>query len=529
MENKNFIIAVVLSVAVMFIWSEFFAPKPQKDPASVTETAEKEKEVEKPASPTPRETSGQASQTAPATQTSLTSQVSHPEKKGSIKNDSLEFFFTSKGGKISEAKIIKEKYISKNVDLAKAVPKENALPEMSSVFGAEPDYMIENVSDKSVIFKYENESVIETKKIVLEDSFKTVFSKTVINNSSSNISWTPQLTFTSQFENASLFSAYARQFGMVIQKPDKTFEECTDNDDINEFIGAGSEVDWIGLNYGYFLFGVLSGDELLNASASIDSDKNISKFTVSKKNVVIEPGKSFTADFDVYYGTKERELLLAQNKGLEKTVTFGWTGFLAEPLLLALNFFYGFIGNYGLAIIFLTMVVKLLLFPLSNASYKSMNKMRLLQPKVKELQEKYKKDKETMNKEMMLLYQKEGVNPLGGCLPMFIQMPVYIALYYMIQNAVELYNAPFLPFWLTDLSEKDPFFIIPVSLGLLMFVQTKMTPQTSDNMQMKVMMYTMPVVFTWISLLLPSGMTIYWFVNTLLGIAQQMYVNRKYS
>lgn len=524
MENKNFIIAVVLSVAVMFIWSEFFAPKPQKSPVP-QENSEQTAKTAEPAQPSQP---AQPAQPAPV-QPARTAGISHSEKTGTIKNDSLEFAFTSKGGKISTAKIIKEKYVSKNVDLAQAVPKESAVPEMSSVFGGEPDYALESVSDRSVEFKYENEGVIETKKIALEDNFKTVFSKTVFNNGTSNISWTPQLTFTSQFENASLFSAYARQFGIVIQKADGAFEECTDNDDINEFIGAGSDVDWIGLNYGYFLFSVISGEEALNASASIDSDKNISKFTVSKKNVIIEPGKSYTADFNVYYGTKERELLLNENKGLEKAVTFGWTGFLAEPLLLALNFFYGFIGNYGLAIILLTIIVKLLLFPLSNASYKSMNKMRLLQPKVKELQEKYKKDKETMNKEMMLLYQKEGVNPLGGCLPMFIQMPVYIALYYMIQNAVELYNAPFLPFWLTDLSEKDPFFIIPVSLGLLMFFQTKMTPQTTDNMQMKVMMYTMPVVFTWISLLLPSGMTLYWFVNTLLGIAQQMYVNKKYS
>ena len=158
-----------------------------------------------------------------------------------------------------------------------------------------------------------------------------------------------------------------------------------------------------------------------------------------------------------------------------------------------------------------------------------MSKMRTIQPKMKELQEKYKNDKETLNKEMMLLYQKEGINPLGGCFPMFIQMPVYIALYYMIQNAVELYGAPFLPFWLTDLSEKDPFYIIPILLGVLMLLQTKLSPQQGDNKQAKIMMYTMPVVFVWISLLLPSGLTLYWLVNTLLGIAQQFYTNKKYQ
>ncbi|HNW82286.1 MAG TPA: membrane protein insertase YidC [bacterium] len=527
MENKNFIIAVVLSVAVMFIWSEFFAPKPQKSSTSqTTQTApaasEKVKTPVTPATPAANPADSTSS-------TTLSTHVSNPEQTGMIKNDSLEFSFSSKSGKITKALIIKKKYAAKNVDLAAAVPEGSVFPEMSSVFSKEPDYLVDETTDRSVTFKYENENVIELKKITLQNDFKATLSKTIINNGTSNISWTPQLTYVSQFENKSIFSAQTRKFGIVVQKPDKSFEECTDNDDITKFIGSGSEVDWIGLNYGYFLFGVISGDEKLKAAASIDSDKNISKFSVAKNNIIIEPGKSYTADFDIYYGTKERELLLNENNGLEKTVTFGWTGFLAEPLLLALNFFFGFIGNYGLAIIFLTLVVKILLFPLSNASYKSMNKMKALQPKIKELQEKYKKDKETLNKETMLLYQKEGVNPLGGCLPMFIQMPVYIALYYMIQNAVELYNAPFLPFWLTDLSEKDPFFIIPVALGLLMFLQTKMTPQTVDNMQMKVMMYTMPVVFTWISLLLPSGMTLYWFVNTLLGIAQQMYVNKKYS
>jgi YidC/Oxa1 family membrane protein insertase len=302
-----------------------------------------------------------------------------------------------------------------------------------------------------------------------------------------------------------------------------------DKEDIEKFFSTGNEVDWIGINYGYFIFAVISPDKKFSASAEIDSSKNSSFFKSESASKVLQPGESHTEKFTVFYGTKEMELLKEEGVGLEKSVTFGWTGFLAEPLLIALNFFNGFIGNYGLAIIFLTIVVKLLMFPLSNASYKSMSKMRVLQPKIKELQEKYKKDKETLNKETMLLYQKEGVNPLGGCLPMFIQMPVYIALYYMIQNAVELYNAPFLPFWLTDLSEKDPFYIIPVSLGLLMFLQTKLTPQTMDNAQAKIMMYTMPVVFTWISLVLPSGMTLYWFVNTLLGIAQQLYVNKKYS
>ena len=155
--------------------------------------------------------------------------------------------------------------------------------------------------------------------------------------------------------------------------------------------------------------------------------------------------------------------------------------------------------------------------------------MKTLQPKMEELKKKYKNDKETLNKEIMLMYKKEGVNPLGGCLPMFIQMPVYIAYYQMLNNAVELYNAPFLPFWLTDLSAKDPFYILPLLLGGLMFLQQKMMPQQMDNQQAKVMMYTMPVVFTAMMFWLPSGLVLYILVNTVLGIAQQLYVNKKYK
>ena len=527
MENKNFIIAVVLSVAVMFIWSSFFAPQPAPQ---AEETVNNEVPAPKEENKTPPEITVSETQAGSAKPAIISdSQIRHPEKTGTIKNDSLELTYSSVSGKITKSLIIKEKYLSKNVDLSEAMAESHFFPEMSSVFGSEPDYEIESASGSSVTFKYENGGVTETKTISLLEDFKLSVSKSITNNTAGSVEWTPSISLNSLNENQDILSSYNRKFNIVAQKKSGTFDELEDTKDIEEYFSTGKEVEWIGINYGYFIFVVLSPDEPLSASATIDSSKNLSGFIAESKGKVLQPGEMHTREFTIFYGTKERDLLKKENMGLEKTITFGWTGFLAEPLLLALNFFNEYVGNYGLAIIFLTIVVKLLLFPLSNASYKSMSKMRALQPKIKELQEKYKKDKETLNKETMLLYQKEGVNPLGGCLPMFIQMPVYIALYYMIQNAVELYNAPFLPFWLTDLSEKDPFYIIPVSLGLLMFLQTKLTPQTMDNAQAKIMMYTMPVVFTWISLVLPSGMTLYWFVNTLLGIAQQMYVNKKYS
>ena len=520
---------MILSVAVMFIWSEFFAPKP--DPDAVKKQQEQAEQAEKTADGAPKNiiVTEKPAANADVATAQLSADKTNPEKTGSIANEALELTFSTLGGKVTKSLITEERYKSKEVDLSIGLAQGAYFPAMSSVFGAEPAYELAAKSADSVTFIYENQGVTEQKTITLKDNFNISIAKTIVNNGEAAVEWTPAVSFDSQFENSDILSSYNKKFKIVAQNADGKFDDMDDNGDIKDFFEAGDLVNWVGVNYGYFIFAVISPENKLHAAAEIDSKKNLSRFTATTEKIIVNPGESVTKEFSVYYGTKERELLKQKELGLEKTITFGWTSFLAEPLLLALNFFYGFLGNYGLAIILLTIVVKLLLWPLSNASYKSMNKMKALQPKLKELQEKYKDDKETLNKETMLLYQKENINPLGGCLPMFIQMPVYIALYYMIQNAVELFNAPFLPFWLTDLSEKDPYYIIPISLGVMMLLQTKFTPQTGDNKQAKIMMYTMPIVFTWISLMLPSGMTLYWFVNTLLGIAQQFYINKKYK
>jgi YidC/Oxa1 family membrane protein insertase len=167
------------------------------------------------------------------------------------------------------------------------------------------------------------------------------------------------------------------------------------------------------------------------------------------------------------------------------------------------------------------------LYPLTKSSYISMHKMKQLQPELAKLKEKYGSDKEKMGRETMALYNKNGVSPLGGCLPMLLQMPIWFGLYRAIQNSVELYNEPFM-FWIKDLSDKDPFYILPISLGLLMFVQQKLsTPMGTDQMQAKVMLYTLPVVFAFFMLMLPSGLVLYIWVNTLITIFQQKYINSK--
>jgi len=225
-----------------------------------------------------------------------------------------------------------------------------------------------------------------------------------------------------------------------------------------------------------------------------------------------------------YAGPKEYDRLKAIGNGFQQTVDFGWFSFIARPLFVALKYFHGLIGNYGWSIIIITFIIKLAFAPLTHKQQKSMKRMQKLQPKIVELKEKFKGDPQRMNAEMMELYKREKVNPLGGCLPMLIQVPVFIALYKVLYNAIELRGAPFM-WWLTDLSAKDPYYILPILMGVSMFVMQKMTPTTADSAQNKIMMI-MPVVLTFMFINLPSGLVLYFTVSNLLSMAQQFYINR---
>jgi YidC/Oxa1 family membrane protein insertase len=227
----------------------------------------------------------------------------------------------------------------------------------------------------------------------------------------------------------------------------------------------------------------------------------------------------------IYAGPKEYDRLQELRAGLEHIIDFGFFSILARPLFWILKFFYRFMGNYGWAIVLLTIIVRIPFIPLLNKSQKSMKKMQEIQPKLTELREKYKKDPQKLQKETMEMYKKYKVNPLGGCLPMLLQIPVFFALYKVLMIAIELRGAPFM-LWVTDLSVKDPYYILPIVMGITMVIQQKMTPTSLDPKQNKIMML-MPVIFTFMFLNFASGLVLYWLVNNVLSIIQQFYTNRK--
>ncbi|PAA24478.1 MULTISPECIES: membrane protein insertase YidC [Pseudomonas] len=241
--------------------------------------------------------------------------------------------------------------------------------------------------------------------------------------------------------------------------------------------------------------------------------------------LTVDPGKTAETSATLYAGPKSQGVLKELSPGLELTVDYGILWFIAQPIFWLLQHIHSLVGNWGWSIIFLTMLIKGIFFPLSAASYKSMARMRAVAPKLAALKEQFGDDRQKMSQAMMELYKKEKINPLGGCLPILVQMPVFLSLYWVLLESVEMRQAPFM-LWITDLSIKDPFFILPIIMGATMFIQQRLNPTPPDPMQAKVMKL-MPIIFTFFFLWFPAGLVLYWVVNNCLSIAQQWYITRK--
>ena len=256
----------------------------------------------------------------------------------------------------------------------------------------------------------------------------------------------------------------------------------------------------------------------------VDPNSNTYQAGIIVPVAQVAPGAKATTSVALYAGPQEQEHLKQVAPGLDLVVDYGWLTLVAKPIFWALQAIHKLVGNWGWAIIILTIGIKALFFPLSATSYKSMAKMRTLTPRLMQLKERFADDRQRLNQEMMKLYQTEKVNPLGGCLPILVQIPVFIALYWVLLGAVEMRGAPWM-LWIHDLTSSDPYYILPVIMVATMLIQTKLNPTPPDPMQAKVMMF-MPFLFGFMFFFFPAGLVLYWVVNNILSIAQQWQITR---
>lgn len=392
------------------------------------------------------------------------------------------------------------------------------------------DYRLANGQDELVVeLKFSEAGVNYTKRFTFKRGQYDLGVSYRIENQGAQ-AWTGNLFAqlkrdASSDPSSSTATGTATYLGAALWTRDEPYTKVSMKDMDKQSYKETVQGGWVAWLQHYFVTAwVPSKDDSNLVQTRKDSQGNyIIGFTGPALNV--PAGASAETGAMLYAGPKIQGKLAQLSPGLELTVDYGFLWFIAQPIFWLLEHIHSLLGNWGWSIIVLTILIKMAFFPLSAASYKSMARMRAVSPKLQALKEQYGDDRQKMSQAMMELYKKEKINPLGGCLPILVQMPVFLALYWVLLESVEMRQAPWM-FWITDLSIKDPFFILPIIMGATMFIQQQLNPTPPDPMQAKVMKL-MPIIFTFFFLWFPAGLVLYWVVNNVLSIAQQWYITRR--
>jgi len=540
--DKRTILAIVLSVAVILIYQMFFMKQPVKQPPAMPkESSQTAKQAEAPA-PAP------AAVTLPQTGISAAKAAKVApviaERFISVETPLYTAQFTTRGGAIQSFKLkgYRQKLGEKSdliemVDVGMGMPR----PLTISFPGSSADLPAEVMYDsdaKSLDLTKGKES----QRLVLQQTIAGIMKVEKI------FTFHPDrygidleirvhnLTATPLNENASLnWNQYVdpklETDSWSHTGPVAFVAKDIERIEVKKIEGEkvlGPDVSWGGFESKYFIAAVIPQNPSLTSFAMSKDNRDMVTVSLRGPKNLIPGGQAGQFIYTLFIGPKDYSILKAQNVHLENAIDFGsWLKWLAMPMLIVLKWLYQYVHNYGLAIIILTILIKLIFWPLGNKSYESMKQMQKLQPKMKELQEKYKGDRQKLSQETMALYKTHKVNPMSGCLPMLIQIPVFFGLYKTLLYAIELRHSPFF-WWIQDLSDKDPYYITPVIMGGTMWIQQKMTPMSGDPMQQKVMLW-MPVIFTFLFLNFPAGLVIYWLLNNVISIGQQYYINKRHA
>jgi YidC/Oxa1 family membrane protein insertase len=528
MELKRTILAVALSMAVLVLFQKYFAPRPTPAPgAAVTEAGR----PVAPESPPPAGTSAPVSAPAPAMTAAPTTATRVTQAV--LENDLVSVELSSRSGSVVGARLkayreglgpdsppVHLLFSPSGTDVAGAVRLPSTLPGWDQVYEetARETNRVEYAWTSPTGLRIEKTYTLRPGRYDLELSVR------LVNGTGAPIADRLGLMMVQDFSARE--DRYAFIGPAYLKGGD--FEEVKLKK-LKEGVQEPGQVAWGALLEKYFLVAAIpdwkDGSGL--RIGAYQGQEKVAELELDGPRFDLAPGETRSAGFRLYLGPKLIEALAPLGSNLTEVVNYGFFHVIAKPLMVFLNFIYGLIGNYGVAIIILTTLIKAVFWPLSARSFKSMQRMKELQPKMQRLKERYADDRERLNMEMMQLYKTHKVNPLGGCLPMVVQIPFFFALYKILLGSIELRHAPFF-FWLQDLSARDPYYITPLLMGASMFLQQRMTPMSGggNEAQMKMMMYGMPAIFTFMFLNFPSGLVIYWLVNNLLSIAQQAMMLR---
>jgi YidC/Oxa1 family membrane protein insertase len=558
--EKRVLLAIVLSIIVLVLWEKFFIPKKQPAPPSTSPKVEQ-------AAPTPTkpekvqpETPESPVSSAPAPIAPSFPSAAAPTGRDLVVETPLyRALFTETGGRLKSF-VLKQyrETIAKDSpgkELVTTGSIENlplafdfanhpvAALNLAPYVADQTAVKVNSGENKTLTFTYEAPGWLRITREYLfhPDSYLIDLTVRVENLGSQPWENAPTLSLISLPLSSATGSRYTFQGPSLLVNNELEEVKFKKIKGEEKFPGP---IDWVAYTGQYFIMALLPVDLTANHAqlVALDTATQMVEITLTGPKIALQPGVQQQFNYKLYVGPKVVNTLKAADPRLAKAVNFGWFDIIAQPMLVCLKFFNRYLDNYGLAIILLTVVIKGLLWWPSQKSYISMQKMKKLQPKMKEVREKYKDDKEKMNQEIMQMYKTYKVNPMGGCLPMVLQIPVFFAFYRVLYSSIAMRHAPFV-WWINDLSAPDRLWLgfkIPIPywnleaglpvltllMGVSMFLQQKMTPTAGDPRQEK-MMLMMPVIFTVFFVNFPSGLVLYWLVNNILSIGQQYYISKK--
>ena len=389
-----------------------------------------------------------------------------------------------------------------------------------------------NDGSKSAIFRWESSNIAVNKTYTLTPgSFEVKLAYEIINKGYSvypYVQYSQIIKKDAKVERSIVdVETYSFDGGIIFNG--ESYEKLHPEDLVEKPVMASHLNGWLAnIKHHFVVAAIPEAEESFSYQATYDEGKSLEKISaVGETTKTVFPGGTQKEEMSFYIGPKLQSKLKELRPGLERSVDYGALSFLSKPLFWLLEKIHSFVGNWGLSIILVTFCIKLVFYRLAESSGKSMARMRLLAPRIKAIQERFKDDKQAAGQATMELYKKEKVNPLAGCWPMLVQVPFFIAFYWVLLESVEIRQAPFF-LWIQDLSSRDPYFILPILMGAGMFFQQKLNPPPPDPMQAKVMSF-LPVVFTGMFAFFPSGLVLYWLTNSLLSIAQQWRLNKKFG
>jgi YidC/Oxa1 family membrane protein insertase len=568
MDKRTFL-AIALSMAVIFIYQTFFVkpPPPKQKPVQQTEQtttapAAKQGETEKaPAKPA-------ATEQIVATKIVAAEEKTISEKDILVETPLYIAVFTNQGAALKSLKLknyyktlppdrrynltdflkifqpkkdeVKGAELIELVDVKEGMPRPLSItfPESNINVQAKDTYeanadaldLIKTPDKYRLTFTrtYPNNLKIEKMYTFHPDKYNLDLEVRVYNLSQNPITQNAALNWNQYVDPKAAKDSYghAGPITYISKKVNRVDVAKIEKDET-----LGPDVTWGGFESKYFIASLIPQNPSLTSVLIAKDANNMVSLGLKGPKTLIPPGQAGLFSYALFLGPKDHSILKKQGAdlGLENAVDFeSWMPglkWMSLSLLIALKWINQYVHNFGIAIIILTILIKILFWPLGNMSYKSMKEMQKLQPKVAELREKYKDDRNKIGQETMALYKAHKVNPLSGCFPMLIQIPVFFGFYTALLYSIELRHAPFF-WWIQDLSDKDPYYITPIIMGATMFMQQKMSPPMGDPMQAKVMMF-MPIIFTFLFLNFASGLVLYWLFNNIISIGQQVYINKR--